>query len=85
MKRLIKWFPAALLMSGCAATEAPQPTHYWQGDQQSSRSEYKADNQACQNSAHISAADAQILDGGSDSFATYKACMIERGYVLRTY
>jgi hypothetical protein len=85
MKRLIKWIPAALLMGGCAATDAPQPTHYWQGGQQNSGTEYSTDNQACQNSALISAADAKILDGGSDSFAEYKTCMIERGYVLRTY
>ena len=86
----------ASLLAACAsapaAPSAPQDqtpqasnaaTHYWQAKRQANESDYNRDNSQCGQLNQISTDNPMAYD--SDSFESYRQCMIERGYVLRTY
>lgn len=86
------------LMVGCASTGAVESsaaaqsataqagtsaTHYWQSKRQAGTSDYQRDNSRCGQMNDVSTQSPMAYD--SESFEAYRQCMIERGYVLRTY
>lgn len=78
---------AALLAmtAGCASTtESSNATHYWESSRDAPENRYRADNLACQASSQV-ASGAAVFEPGSESFDSYRDCMINRGYVLRQY
>lgn len=68
---------------GCAVTESPEPTHYWESSNSANSHTYRNDNSQCADLTEIKPT--APMPAGTDSFDAYRACMIERGYVLRTY
>lgn len=68
---------------GCATTQAPEPTHYWESSNSASSNAYRNDNSQCGDLTEMTPT--APMAAGTDSFDAYRACMIERGYVLRTY
>lgn len=68
---------------GCATTEAPEPTHYWESSNSATSNAYRNDNSQCADLTKITPT--APMAASTDSFDAYRACMIERGYVLRTY
>lgn len=81
----------ALLSTACASTQsatetsaqADAATHYWQSKRQADATDYDRDNSHCGQQSDVSTANPMAYD--SESFEIYRQCMIERGYVLRTY
>ena len=60
----------------------PRPTHYWESSV--SKRTYHQDNTACHSDEETGRPAAEF-DPSSPSFQDYRACMIEKGYTLRTY
>lgn len=83
----MKTFAAAsvlALVAGCASAPETEPTHYWASPEKASENRYRVDNLACQ--AHTRADQPESeFEPDSQSFASYRECMISRGYVLRQY
>lgn len=79
-------FAASLvvLAGACASAPAEKATHYWESDTASSN-RYRVDEQACQQQASGDSAQFPSFDAGSESYETYRECMVSRGYVLRNY
>lgn len=73
---------AVVLMAGCAASGQVKPTHYWDAAAKP-ESKYQSDNSACETANGAEASNPMVADSGA--FQAYKDCMVERGYVLRTY
>ncbi len=71
-----------VLATGCASTTQTKPTHYWDAEAKP-ESRYKLDNSACEAAHGAQASNPMSADSGA--FQSYKDCMVERGYVLRTY
>lgn len=73
---------AVVLITGCASAGQTKPTHYWDAAAKP-ESRYQSDNSACEAANGAMAANPMVADSGA--FQAYRDCMIERGYVLRTY
>jgi len=71
----------AVLATGCASPQT-KPTHYWDAAAKP-ESRYQSDNSACEAAHGAQASNPMLADSGA--FQSYKDCMVERGYVLRTY
>ena len=71
-----------LIASGCTSDPSVTPTHYWTSQESNSQSEYNRDNAQCGANADLQDDRSLLMDA---SFDSYRECMIERGYVLRTY
>nr|MCP5178636.1 hypothetical protein [Pseudomonadales bacterium]MCP5185641.1 hypothetical protein [Pseudomonadales bacterium] len=71
------------LVAGCASDSRPSPTHYWGAAEGKTERQYKEDNASCESSNGVRANNPMLSESGS--FQSYKDCMIEHGYVLRTY
>jgi hypothetical protein len=84
MIRSISAAALVAIMAGCASAPETQPTHYWESSKVS-ENRYKADNMACQTAVLGAPTAEQAFDAGSESFDSYRECMVSRGYVLRQY
>lgn len=73
----------SLLVAACASAPREQPTHYWQAEKAKTERDYRMDNGACHEQLGMDEANA--MDHESTSFEAYSNCMIEKGYVLRSY
>lgn len=73
---------ATILLAGCSNTSNNLATHYWQSDKASAYA-YRVDERSCH--SQTGAESSEAFDAGSSSYEDYEACMIERGYSLRTY
>lgn len=73
---------AIVLITGCASSGQTKPTHYWDAAAKP-ESKYNSDNSACESANGTEVSNPMQADSGA--FQAYKDCMIERGYVLRTY
>lgn len=71
---------ASIFLIGCTA--AHSPTHYWEAADSKTEHQYKLDQNACNSG---SPADSGEFNASSPEFEAYRECMINRGYVLRTY
>ena len=71
------------LVSGCASApaEEAQATHYWESS--ATARQYRTDNRACEQASLVDAEGE--LDPDSDAYESYRNCMIEQGYTLRSY
>jgi hypothetical protein len=84
MKQAFAAASLLLLFAGCATAPQTQPTHYWESSS-ASTNKYRVDAQDCQNQAGSPTEQFPAFDASSDTYGAYRACMIERGYVLREY
>ena len=75
--------PFSILIAACATGSREHPTHYWQAESAKTEQDYRIDNGSCQEEIGIDQ-DAP-LPSESPSFDSYRNCMIEKGYVLRSY
>lgn len=73
---------AVVLAGGCASSSPTKPTHYWDAAAKP-EAKYQSDNSACESANGAEASNPMLADSGA--FQAYKDCMVERGYVLRTY
>jgi hypothetical protein len=73
---------AVVLTGGCASSSQTKPTHYWDAAAKP-ETKYQSDNSACESANGAEASNPMLADSGA--FQAYKDCMVERGYVLRTY
>jgi outer membrane murein-binding lipoprotein Lpp len=83
---MMKVFAAAAmvaLVAGCASAPESKPTHYWESAH-ATENRYRVDNLACKAAAEAEPGEA-AFDTTSESFQSYRDCMVERGYVLRHY
>lgn len=83
----MKIFAAAAVLAvlaGCAAAPQQTATHYWESSKQASENRYRMDNMACQANSQAETGSA-MMDPNTESFESYRECMISRGYVLRQY
>ena len=82
---LLILIPFAISLGACASSGAQQAnaTHFWQADTAKTERDYKRDQTLCAQTHQIDAEQAMPAD--SFSFERYRDCMIEKGYVLRTY
>ncbi len=71
------------LFMACAMESTLQATHYWQAKNAKTERDYKIDNGNCQDVTGIEQIAAMQTE--SPSFEAYRDCMVEKGYVLRTY
>tara|TARA_B100000029_G_scaffold305563_1_gene298397 strand:- start:4 stop:270 length:267 start_codon:yes stop_codon:yes gene_type:complete len=88
MKSIIAAFIASLTLAGCTSNEIAQATHYWDGPVQSQK--YTADEAACLKTIGSETVSKNVKGNAeflanSAAFETYKACMLNKSYVLRTY
>lgn len=67
--------------TACATPNTPSATHSWNAEDKTT-AEYRLDNFSCLNGAKASEDSLAI---GDQKFDHYKTCMLDRGYVLRTY
>ncbi len=58
-------------------------THFWQAETAKTERDYKRDQSRCAQNHQVAPDEAMPAD--SLSFERYRNCMIEKGYVLRTY
>lgn len=83
-RNLIFFLPFAIGLGACAAGgQSNLATHFWQADAAKTERDYRRDQSHCLQ-AHQLEPNAPITKD-SLSFEGYRNCMIERGYVLRTY
>ena len=73
---------AVVLTTGCASSTQTKPTHYWDAAAKP-ETKYQSDNSACEAANGAEASNPMLAESGA--FQAYKDCMVERGYVLRTY
>ncbi len=73
---------AVVLTTGCASSSQTKPTHYWDAAAKPETT-YQSDNSACESANGAEASNPMLAESGA--FQLYKDCMVERGYVLRTY
>ena len=72
-----------MLIAACATETSLQATHYWQAQEAKTERDYKVDNGDCR---HITGLEEpEAMQSESPSFEAYRDCMVEKGYVLRTY
>ena len=67
----------------CSTSSNLAPTHYWQAKEAKTGRDFRVDNRTCHEEFGIE--EATPLPSESPSFEAYSHCMIEKGYVLRTY
>ena len=75
--------PFFTLTVACATESSLQATHYWQTKEAKTERDYKIDNGTCQDNTGIE--QPTTMQSESPSFEAYRDCMVEKGYVLRTY
>ena len=75
---------AALLLAGCASSDAQQPTHRWVSTKNASSAEYHVDNTQC---TRQSGGDSnqRAFDLNSPEYQKYIDCMNARGYALTAF
>ncbi len=73
----------SFFIAACATNSSQQPTHYWSAKHAKTERDYKVDNGNCQDLNGIPKPEPMLSD--SPSFEAYRDCMVEKGYVLRTY
>lgn len=83
IRNILIFIPFYFLFAACAASPREHPTHYWQADKAKTAREYRIDNGTCNEEFAID--ENAPLPTESPSFAAYRNCMIEKGYVLRSY
>lgn len=71
------------LLAACAAAPSAQATHYWQAEKAKTEREYSIDHGACHE--QYGTGDSNPMRPASPSFEAYRQCMVEKGYVLRSY
>ena len=71
------------LIAACSTSPREHPTHYWQATDAKTEREYRIDNDTCNSQLGID--DAIPMPTESPSFEAYRNCMVEKGYVLRSY
>ncbi len=85
MLKLLWLALSAVIVAGCmSASNAPTPTHRWASTSDADRAQYNNDHARCQAQARVSGS-RQELETDSETFAVYKQCMNNRGYVLTAY
>ena len=83
-RNLMISLPLVVVLGACAAGgQSNLATHFWQADAAKTERDYQRDQGHC-SKAHQVEPTAPITKD-SLSFEGYRNCMIERGYVLRTY
>ena len=83
-RNLMLSLPLVLGLGACATGgQSSLATHFWQADAAKTERDYKRDQGYC-SKAHQIEPSAPITKD-TLSFEGYRNCMIERGYVLRTY
>lgn len=83
LRNLLFLIPFSTLVAACATAPIESPTHYWQAKAAKTERDYRIDNSACHEQFGIDN-DSPLLTE-SPSFEAYSQCMVEKGYVLRTY
>ena len=81
--KLLILIPFSILFAACATESPLQATHFWQAKEAKTQRDYKIDNGNCQDSNGIK--QPATMQQESPSFEAYRDCMVEKGYVLRTY
>ena len=79
-----------ILAGGCSATQLAQPTHYWEGEKSTAEQRYTSNEAQCRRSVDSQDYERNVQGNteflsSSEAFAIYKECMLNQGYVLRTY
>lgn len=82
-RNILILIPFSALAVACSTSPIERPTHYWQAKEAKTERDYKVDNNACHEQFGID--EATPLPTESPSFEAYSHCMIDRGYVLRSY
>lgn len=77
--------PFAATLGACANSGLMRAdaTHFWQAETAKNERDYQRDQSKCAQTHHVEPDGAMPAD--SLSFERYRNCMIEKGYVLRTY
>ncbi len=77
-------------LSACATSSTvsttsaeSQDTHFWQAARPKTERDYKRDQSRCSETHQVQTT--EPMEADSLSFEGYRSCMLERGYVLRTY
>ncbi len=83
IRNILISIPFSTLFVACAISPIERPTHFWQAKELKTERDYRVDNSACHEQFDIEKA--TPLPTESPSFEAYSLCMVERGYVLRTY
>ena len=71
------------MVAACATSPKEIPTHYWQAKEAKTERDYRIDNRGCHEEFGMD--EDASFPTGSPSFEAYTHCMVEKGYVLRTY
>ncbi len=83
-RKLIFFLPFVAALGACAAGgQSNLATHFWQADAAKTERDYQRDQSHCSKAHQVEPT--EPLTKESLSFEGYRNCMIERGYVLRTY
>ncbi len=82
--RKLIFLPLAVGLGACAADgQSNLATHFWQAETAKTERDYRRDQSYCSEMHQVEPTAPITTD--SLSFEGYRNCMIERGYVLRTY
>ena len=71
------------VVAACSTSPVETPTHYWQAKEAKTERDYKIDHGTCHEQFGIEEHTPLLTE--SPSFEAYSNCMVEKGYVLRTY
>jgi len=85
LRNLLILVPFTIAVGSCANGGLMQAdaTHFWQAETVKTERDYKRDQSKCAQTHRVEPDEAMPAD--SLSFERYRTCMIEKGYVLRTY
>ena len=78
------------LVGGCSANQLAQATHYWEGEKSTAEQSYTFNEAQCRRSVDSQDYERNVQGNteflsSSEGFSIYKECMLNQGYVLRTY
>ena len=85
MKQTLMIILLAGLATGCMnSTSTQSPTHRWESTTAADEVQYRKDHARCQTQANAASVN-KAYEAGSEGFAVYKQCMVNRGYELTAY
>ncbi|XOV81638.1 MAG: hypothetical protein ACFHXK_12225 [bacterium] len=84
-KQTVLMILVAGLAAGCMTSNTTQaPTHRWESTTAADEVQYRNDHARCQQQADAQA-NSRAFEADSETFVTYKQCMVNRGYELTAY